>query len=254
MAASVGIALQPRIEREVAREPAEGPPGGARGGPHARAGDPGDRDAGARQRAGEGLVLERGVGLQAADAAVGVGGDRDRRAAEVRVGGPGQGAQPRRQADGPAPREAVVEAVDHHLAANRLRSVRGRLQERRQPAGLDLGVGVRGGHEAVGRSRGEQPFARDVHAQPSRGAHAERWALDDMQAQVARGLQSVLARGIGAAVQDEDDLVGIARHAALSRQRGDAGADEGLLVPRRHRDDRSQRGHAPRSSRRRAAS
>jgi hypothetical protein len=194
------------------------------------------------------------MGFQAADAAVGVGGDRDRRAAEVRVRGSGQGVQSRRQAGGPAPRDAVVEALDHHLAADRPRSGRGRRQERRQPAGLDLGVGVGGGHEAVRRSRGQQSLARDVHPQPSRGAHAERWALDDVHAQVARGPHGALARGVGAAVEDEDDLVGVARHAALAGQRADAGADEGLLVARRHGDHRSQGGHAPPSSRRRAAS
>ena len=98
----VGVALQPRVEREVAREPAEGAPGGARRGPHARAGDPRDRDAGAGQRAGEGLVLERGARLEAADAAVGVGGDRDRGAAEVRVRGARQRAQARGQPGGAA--------------------------------------------------------------------------------------------------------------------------------------------------------
>ena len=140
------------------------------------------------ERAREGLVLERRAGLQAADLAVGLGGDRDRGAAEVRVRGSGQRAQPLGQADGPAARDAVVEALDDHLAADRARSLGGRIQQRGEPAGLDLGVGVRGGHEAVRRPGGEQPLAGDAHAQPSRRAHAERGALDDVQAQVAGGL------------------------------------------------------------------
>ena len=167
---------------------------------------------------------------------------------------PGSGVQSRCQAGGAAPGDAVVEALDHDLAADRPRSLRGRLQERGQPAGLDLGVGVRGGHEAVGRARGQQALARDVHAEPSRGADAERRALDDVQAQVARRQGGALAGRVGAAVEDEDDLVGVARDAALGGQRGDAGPDERLFVARRHGDDGSQPGHAWSSSRRRAAS
>ena len=56
---------------------------------------------------------------------------------------------------------------------------------------------------------------------PSRRAapDAERRALDDVQAQVAGRLRGALARRVGAAVEDEDDLVGVARDAALRGQR-----------------------------------
>ena len=52
-----------------------------------------------------------------------------------------------------------------------------------------------------------------------------------------------LARRVGAAVEDEDDLVGVARDPALRGQRADAAPDERLLVARRHGDDGAQRAH-----------
>jgi hypothetical protein len=194
------------------------------------------------------------VGLEAADAAVGGGGDGDRRAAEVRVGGPRERAQPDRKPAGPAPGGRVAQALDHHLAADRAGAFARGLQERRQPAGLDFRVGVGGGHEAGGLAGAQKALAGQVHAQPPRGPDAERRALDDTQAQIARGLQGALARGVATAVEDQDDLVGVARDAVLRGERAHAAPDELLLVARRHADDRPQRAHGPSSRRRRAAS
>ena len=167
---------------------------------------------------------------------------------------PGRARSRRGQPGGAASRDAVLEVLDHDLAADGPGPALGGLQQRRQPAGLDLGVGVRGGHEAVRRAGLQQPLAGDVHAQPARGADAQRRALDDVQAQVARRLHRALARRVGAAVEDEDDLIGVARDPALRGQRLHAAPDERLLVAGGDRDHGEQRAHAPSSRLRRAAS
>ena len=105
-----------------------------------------------------------------------------------------------------------------------------------------------------GRAGRQQPLAGDVHAQPPRGADAQRRALDDVQAQVAGRLDRALARRVGAAVEDEDDLVGVARDPALRGQRAHAAPDERLLVAGRDGDHGARRAHPASSRLRRAAS
>jgi hypothetical protein len=130
----------------------------------------------------------------------------------------------------------------------------GSLEQRGQPAGLDLGVGVGGGHEPVGHTGRHEPLAGDVHAEPAGGAHAQRWALDDVQAQVAGRARGLLARGVGASRRARGRPRSVARDPALARQRPDAAPDEELLVAGRHADHGAQRAHRPSSSCRRPAS
>ena len=165
-----------------------------------------------------------------------------------------QAAHARRQPGGPPPRDADVEALDLHVAADRLRSIGRGFEQRGQPAWLHLGVGVGRDDQTVGRARGQETLAGDLHAKPSRGSDTEWRALDDVQAQIARRLQGALARRVGAAVEDEDDRVGVGRHLALRRDGPQAPPDAGLLIARRYGDDRSQRAHPPSSSRWRPAS
>ena len=242
------VALQPRVEREVACEPAEGAADGTGRRAHARAGDPRDRHPGPGERARQRLVLERGPGLEAADAPVGVDGQRDRGAAEVGVRGARECREAPRQPGRAAGRRRLAQAVDDDLAADGVRTGVGGGEQRRQPARLGLGVGVGGDDQAVRAPGGLQARDGEVHGGAARGAHARGGPVGDVQHQVARRGPRPLAGGVGAAVEDEHDLVAAGRDALLLAQGADAAPDELLLVARGDGDDGAQRGHRSSSS------
>jgi hypothetical protein len=110
--------------------------------------------------------------------------------------------------------------------ADRAGAVRDRVELGAQPIRRGLGVGVGGGDQAVGR----QALRGQVHALAARVADARVAGFEHVQGHAAGGGAGALGRGVGAAVEDQQDLVVGAGHAGLRGERGDAGADQLLLV------------------------
>ena len=232
---------QPGVAAQVDGEPAPRAPEPAPRGGDAHGGEPLDRDAVAAQRMLEALVLECLARLQATDVRVRRGGDGQRRAAELVVlagAGAFEAGQPCLRlgiAAGERGRREVVRA-DLDPPADRPRAGGDRVELRSQPIRCGLGVGVGGGDQAVRR----QALGGQVHPEPARVADARLPRVDHAKREVARrGAGPSLGR-VGAAVEHEQDLVFVAGDAVLRRERGDARADQVLLVAGGDDDTRAQ--------------
>ena len=185
------------------------------------------------QRALEALVLERLARLEPADLGVRRGGHGERGAAELvmlararpaqrGVAPGGVGATPLEHGGGEVVRAELDPAADRAGARG------DRVELRAQPVRRGLGVRVGGGDQAVR----VQALRREVHALAARVADAGMGGLDHVQGHVARGGAGARLGRVGAAVEHEQDLVVGALHAGLGGERGDAGADQLLLVAR----------------------
>ena len=127
-------------------------------------------------------------------------------------------------------------------AADRARAVRDRRQLGGQPVGGRLRVGVGARDQALRAPDRVQALAGEVHAEPARGADAGLRGVQDVQREPAGGRAGARLGGVGAAVEDEQQLVGAGLDALLGGQRAHAGADERLLVAGGDDDARLQAG------------
>ena len=171
--------------------------------------------------------------LEPADLRVGRGGDGERRAAELvvlaRAGAAQRGVAARGVGLAAAQRRGrQVVRADLDPAADRPRARRDRVELRAQPVRRGLGVGVGGRDQPVGREqlRGEvHALAAGVARRPRR---RRRSRAGRRSPRPRRGRAASVR--VGAAVEHEHDLVLVPRDALLGGERGDARADQLLLV------------------------
>ncbi len=243
---AVGAPRAPGRAREILGEPARRAPVDARGGAHPDAAAAVDRDTAGFELVLQRLVLQRGPRRQPAAAAVGLGRQRQRCAAEPMVLGHGPGrsfgghcAHALRAASlalgGRLGGErAALLGVKLDVTADRLRALLDEPQLRGQPVAGDDAVGVRARDQPLLMAKAEEPLAGDVHPASPRAPHAlRRGQLDRVQAQrrLASGerLDSLGGR-VAATVEHDDHLVALVPHLVLVRQCQQASLDPLRLV------------------------
>ena len=199
------------------------------------------------QSLGERGVLERSHRLEAADRAIHAGGDSDRSAREVMMGGARIALT-----DPFEPLGGVALATAQHLrgeancflrreldqSGDRTRTGTDVRELAREPVRGGPGVGVRARHKSVVESVREQPLGGHIHPGTSRRARAGAGPVEqrEPEREPARGVRGDVRGPVGARIEHDDHLELVSRH-RLGPQRGHAPRDLVFLVTRRDDHD-----------------